>query len=353
MSTNDRVRLGFIGAGDICRQRHLPGVRKIDGVELVAVCNRSQESSRRVQAEWGFERIAGDWREIVEARDIDAVFIGTWPYRHCEMSVAALKAGKHVFCQARMCMDWNEAVTMRAAAAERPRQVAMICPSPHRVRWERTVKAVLASKEFGDLHSVAVISNSGANRDPNAVTWRERVELSGLNVLQVGIFAETLNAWCGEYESLAAATAIPLREKRDASGGIVRIEIPQIVSITGTLAGGVIATEQHSGLAAGSDRSEIVLYGSGATCKIDLLSQQVLLSQSGQQPAERVIDDPGDPWKVEEEFIEAARSARRGEQWRVRPDFPEAARYMRKLQAIHDSARAGQVVRLAEIQPGP
>ena len=345
MTNSDRVRLGFIGAGDISQQRHLPNLRAMEGVELVVVCNRSPASSQRVQQQWGFERIAGDWREVVDAGDIDAVFIGTWPYRHCEMSVAALNAGKHVFCQARMCMDWNEAVAMRAASADNPRQVAMICPSPHRVRWERTVKAVLASKDFGDLHSVAVTSTSSANRDPNAVTWRERAELSGLNVLQVGIFAETLNAWCGEYDSLAAATAIPLHEKRDAAGAKIRIEIPQVVNITGTLVGGVVITEQHSGLAAGHDCSEIVLHGSKATCRVDLLAQQVLLFRPDQGGAPQVLDEVGDPWNVEREFITATRSARRGEPWTVRPDFAEAARYMRKLQAIHDSSQRDQRVR--------
>jgi predicted dehydrogenase len=345
MSASDGVRLGFIGAGDICQQRHLPGLQKIPGARLVAVCNRSPESSQRVQAKWGFERTADDWRQVAEADDLDAIFIGTWPYMHCEMSVAALAAGKHVFCQARMCMNWQEAVTMRAAAAAHRQQVAMICPSPHRVRWERTIQRLLQSPEFGKLHSVAVTSTNSANRNPNSVTWRERAELSGINILQVGIFAETLNAWCGDYESLAATTAIPLREKRDAAGAAVRIEIPQIVSITGTLAGGVIATEQHSGLAVGGDRSQIALFGSAATCLVDLLAQTVLVYRSPDAEAE-LVDDVGDEWAVESEFIAAVRAARRGEPWTVRPDFHEAARYMQKLQAIHDSAGQSRVVRL-------
>lgn len=99
MNDPELIRLGFIGAGGICEQRHLPNLTKMPGVELVAVCNRSPESSRRVQEKWGFARTVDDWRQIIEASDIDAVFIGTWPYRHCELSLAALAAGKHVFCQ--------------------------------------------------------------------------------------------------------------------------------------------------------------------------------------------------------------------------------------------------------------
>ena len=333
------IRLGFIGAGGICEQRHLPNLSQTPGVELVAVCNRSPESSRRVQEKWGFARTADDWRQIIEASDIDAVFIGTWPYRHCELSLAALAANKHAFCQARMCMDWAEARQMVAAADSHPGQVTMVCPSPFRVRWERTIRELLASKRFGRLLSVTVSSMTSANCEPQQISWRERRELSGLNILQVGIYAETLNAWCGDYVSLTATTATPL-QKFDANGRPVEILIPQIVAITGTLEGGVLSTEFHSGLAVGYERAEILLCGSAATCRVDLLAQQVELFTASSKAGE-VIDSVGDEWHVEAEFLAAVRAARRGETWNVRPNFVEAERYMRKMQAIHESARDG------------
>ena len=348
MKVPEPIRLGFVGAGGICEQRHLPNLVQMSGVELVAVCNRSLESSRRVQEKWGFARTADDWRRIIEADDVDAVFIGTWPYLHCELSLAALAAGKHVFCQARMCMDWAEAAEMVAAASAHPKQVTMVCPSPFRVRWERTVRELLASKRFSRLLSVTVISTNSANCDPHQISWRERCELSGLNILQVGIFAETLNAWCGDYLSLTATTATSL-QKRDAQGRQVEIQIPQTVSITGTLSGGIPCTEFHTGLAAGYERAEILLYGSAATCRVDLLSQRVeLFPEASSSKTGELIDAAGDEWQVEAEFLAAIRSARRGELWRVRPNFLEAARYMRKMQAIHDSARDARLVRLRD-----
>jgi predicted dehydrogenase len=338
MNDSKPIRLGFIGAGGICEQRHLPNLASMEGVELVAVCNRSPESSRRVCDKWGFARTADDWRQVTEARDIDAVFIGTWPYRHCELSLAALEANKHVFCQARMCMDWAEARQMVSAASVRPHQVSMVCPSPFRVRWERTIRELLASNRFGRLLSVSVCSMNSANLNSHQISWRERRELSGLNILQVGIYAETLNAWCGDYVSLQATTATPL-QKFDAEGWPVAIQIPQTVAISGTLEGEVLSTEFHTGLAAGFERSEIVLCGSAATCRVDLLAQQVELfpTASSSKPGE-VIDSVGDEWQVEAEFLSAIRAVRRGESWQVRPNFVEAERYMRKMQTIHESA---------------
>ena len=344
MNDSSPIRLGFIGAGGICEQRHLPNLAKISGVELVTVCNRSSESSRRVQERWGFARTADDWRQVIEARDIDAVFIGTWPYLHCELSLAALAANKHVFCQARMCMDWAEACQMVRAAGTHPKQVTMVCPSPFRVRWERTIRELLASERFGRLLSVTVTSMNSANCDPHQISWRERRELSGLNILQVGIYAETLNAWCGDYVSLTATTASTV-QKFDGDGQPVRIQIPQTVAITGTLGGGVLCTEFHTGLAAGYERAEIVLCGSAATCRVDLLAQRIeLFPTASTSKAGEVIDSIGDEWYVEAEFLDAVRSARRGEAWQVRPNFVEAARYMRKMQVIHDSTRDGNAV---------
>ena len=105
MSQDNKVRVAFIGAGGICEQRHLPNLVTFSEVELTTVCNRSPDSSRRVAEKWKFQRTSQDWRRVVADPDVDAIFIGTWPYMHCEMATGALAAGKHVFCQARMCMD--------------------------------------------------------------------------------------------------------------------------------------------------------------------------------------------------------------------------------------------------------
>lgn len=245
-----------------------------------------------------------------------------------------------------MCMDWNQACRMVAASNEHPDQVAMVCPSPFRVRWERTVRELLASERFGRLLSVSVTSMTSANRDPRQISWCERRELSGLNILQVGIYAETLNAWCGEYASLAATTATP-QQKFDTNAQPAAIQIPQIVAITGSLRGGIPITEFHTGLAAGCERAEILLCGSASTCRVDLLANQIIL-QSADSARDTVIDSVGDDWRVEADFLAAVRSAQRGEPWLVHPDFVEAARYMRKMQAIHDSTRDSRVVSMSE-----
>lgn len=85
------IRIGVIGAGNNTRVRHIPGLRAIDGVEVVSVCNRSRESSQRVAEAMAIPQVYDDWRQLIAADDIDAIVIGTWPYMHREMTCAALR----------------------------------------------------------------------------------------------------------------------------------------------------------------------------------------------------------------------------------------------------------------------
>ncbi|MEX0887738.1 MAG: Gfo/Idh/MocA family oxidoreductase [Phycisphaeraceae bacterium] len=347
MTDHDRIRIGFIGAGGIARQRHLPNLRDMPGVEFTAVSNRSEASSRQAADEWAIPAIETDWRRLVERDDVDAVFIGTWPATHRAMSIAALEAGKHVFCQARLACDLAEAQAMADAAGRHRDLVAMTCPPPHRMPWEPWIRRQLEAGILGELRNVQLQSISGANLGP--ITFRERVELSGKQILQVGIWAETLIAWLGEYETLAAVTATPIRTKRDDAGQPYTIAIPQIVHVHGRLANGAAITELHTGVSLHGHTNHVLLEGSEATLRVDAM-QRVLLGKPGEELAE--VDVPTElqrDWQVEQDFIDAVRAARRGASWQVDPDFHEALRYMRKVEAIHRSDETGQRVRLAQV----
>ena len=99
-------------------------------MEIVSVSNRSRQSSERVATEFEIPKVYDNWLELVEADDTDAIFIGTWPYMHCPVTLAALDNNKHVLCEARMAMNAQEAHAMLAAARRRPHLVSQIVPSP-------------------------------------------------------------------------------------------------------------------------------------------------------------------------------------------------------------------------------
>lgn len=351
MQNDKKIRIGFVGAGGICKSRHLPGLAKCEDAQVVAVCNRSEISSKAVAAEFDIPEIETDWLTLINRDDLDAIFIGTWPYMHKEMAIAALNAGKHCFCQARMCCDLNEARQMLQVVSNNPSLVDMICPPPHRMPFEPWLKKSMADGMIGELTFVELRSASAANLDTGKITWREQAEYSGEHVLAMGIYAETLNAWVGPYETLTANLSTPLSVKT-VEGKEVEVKIPQIASITGQLLNGAICHEYHTGLVADTTTpvNEITLYGTEGTIRHAFFSNEIYYAPKG-KPLERV-DVPAEltnPWQVEADFINAVKKAKAGEPWEVSPDFVEGHQYMVKIHAVHESARLGRAINLVTL----
>ena len=94
------------------------------------VANRSVESGKKVADEFGIPVVRSHWKEVAESPDIDAIVIGTWPYLHCPASCMALESGKHVLCEARMSMNYDEALTMLQTSRVHSQLVTQVVPAP-------------------------------------------------------------------------------------------------------------------------------------------------------------------------------------------------------------------------------
>ena len=127
----ETVRIGIVGAGANTRLYHIPGFKAIGGVEVVSVCNRSRESSQRVADEFGIPKVYDRWTDLVQANDTNAICIGTWPYLHCPVTLAALAAGKHVSNGGEDGYGRLPGTrAMRAASLAKPHLVTQIVPAP-------------------------------------------------------------------------------------------------------------------------------------------------------------------------------------------------------------------------------
>ena len=222
---SDVVRIGIVGAGGIVRQRHMPGLRAIPGVEVVSVCNRRRESAEAFAAEFGIPRVCDNWRDVVDDPQVDVVWIGTTPYMHARISIAALDAGKHVFCQARMARNLAEARAMVAAADRHPELVAAICPPPFGIAGEVTMRRLLRQERVvGTAQQVRLSMLAASLTTPASPSfhWRQDIEQSGNNVLSVGIYAEVMHRWVGRAVELQARTDLYTRQRRDPATGELR-----------------------------------------------------------------------------------------------------------------------------------
>ena len=175
----DTIRVGFVGAGANTGLRHIPGLRAMPGVELAGVANRSLESSQRVCDEYEIEKAYADWVELIEDEDIDAICIGTWPYMHRTLTLAALDAGKHVLCEARMAMNAVEAQEMLDASNANPDLITQIVPPPHIMSAEQHLIDLISDGYIGNvLHASARVYNEMSWPDTGTpVHWRHDREV--------------------------------------------------------------------------------------------------------------------------------------------------------------------------------
>jgi predicted dehydrogenase len=111
-----RVGWGLVGCGDIARRRVAPALRDLDECELVAVSRADAARAESFAAEFGAKRWHADWRELLKAPDVEAVYVATPVRLHAEQAVAAAEAGKHVLCEKPMALTVAECERMNAAA---------------------------------------------------------------------------------------------------------------------------------------------------------------------------------------------------------------------------------------------
>ncbi|MDR1287334.1 MAG: Gfo/Idh/MocA family oxidoreductase [Treponema sp.] len=110
------LKYGIIGCGGIANAKHLPSLKKIPGVEMAAFSDIIRERAEKANREYGGGKgkVFGSWRELL-GEDLDAVCVLTPNNTHAEISIAALKAGKHVMCEKPMAKTYKEAQDMLAA----------------------------------------------------------------------------------------------------------------------------------------------------------------------------------------------------------------------------------------------
>ena len=152
--SQEPIRVGLIGAGGNVRNRHIPGFQGVDDCEIVAVANRTVQSGRVIADQFNIPKVYGHWREVLEDDEINAVCIGTWPYMHRAMTLAALEAGKHVLTEARMANDAEEARDMLRASRAHPHLVCQLTPTSTSYTIDNVIKRLIDEGYLGELLSV-------------------------------------------------------------------------------------------------------------------------------------------------------------------------------------------------------
>jgi predicted dehydrogenase len=334
-----KLRIGIVGAGSIVKQRHLPGLKALPNVEIVAVCNSSLQSAQAVAKEHNIPEVLSDWAEMLDRRDIDIIWIGTPPVLHAPITISALEAGKHVFCQARMAMNLREGREMLAAAQAQPNLVTMLCPPPHGMKGGKFFQKLLRDGYVGEIWHFRLMAVNGAFSDPLAPPhWRQRTELNGINTLTLGIYAEVLQRWLGSPRRLHAQMKVSVPKR----GGYV-VHVPDVIHVIGQWPNGVAATLEWSGVAQFPPDETLTIYGRDGTLVYNFTTDEILGARRGDKALQK-LEIPAEfitEWTVEKDFIDAVVNGGDPE-----PSFETGVRYLEFTEAVNQSARGGHAVEL-------
>ncbi len=119
VASTGRLRVAIVGAGSFATGTLVPELRKLDGVEIAAVCARTGAGAASLGERLDVPVVSTDWREVVADEAVDAVVVATPHAEHAEIAAAALAAGKATFVEKPLAVDREGLRQVAVAAAGR------------------------------------------------------------------------------------------------------------------------------------------------------------------------------------------------------------------------------------------
>ncbi len=146
---------------------------------MVALCGRNEAAVREAAASLGWEGYETDYRRLLERDDVGLVDISSSGETHHEFAIAALEAGKHVFCEKPLANTLDEARQM-LEAARRAGTVNMVCFNYRRVPAVQLARKLVDEGRLGEIRHWRAVYLQDWLLDPRfPLTWRLRKETAG------------------------------------------------------------------------------------------------------------------------------------------------------------------------------
>ena len=189
------VKLGIIGCGGIANSKHMPALKKMEDVEMVAFCDIIEERAKKAAEEFGVPgaKYYTDYKELLKDESIEVVHVCTPNREHSFITVDALEAGKHVMCEKPMAINTEEAQKMLDAARRTGKMLTIGYQNRYRPDSQYLKKACEAG-ELGEIY----YAKAHAIRRRAVPTWGvflNEYEQGGGPLIDIGTHALDLTLW--------------------------------------------------------------------------------------------------------------------------------------------------------------
>jgi predicted dehydrogenase len=216
-TASSEVRVGIVGAGAIAQIAHMPVLRKLKGVDVVAICDNDGAKARALAARFGIGGWYTDIEELLEFGKVDAVVICTPSHLHESHILSALAAGAHVLVERPLALS-AAGVTRALKAAERHRRVLL--PALN-LRYRSDVQAVRGFLTGGELGDVTAIRAGWTvfRAARQHLGWRTReAESGGGAMMDLGLPMVDLALWIAGNPAVERVSARLVRSR--AAGAV-------------------------------------------------------------------------------------------------------------------------------------
>ncbi len=214
-----KFRVAVIGCGGIANGKHLPSLRLVPDVELIAFCDIIVERAQKAAEQYGVAgaRVYEDYKELLEKEKPDVVHVCTPNRAHCEISVAALEAGCHVMCEKPMAINEADARKMLEAAKRTGKKLTIGYQNRYRAD-SQFLKEECEKGTFGEIY----YAKAHAIRRRAVPTWGvflNEYEQGGGPLVDIGTHALDLTLWMMDNYKPKYCVGTKYRKLADQKGG--------------------------------------------------------------------------------------------------------------------------------------
>lgn len=263
------VRIGIIGGGRIAQTRHLPEYSQNENVTIEGIYDLNFDRAKELAEHYRCKAYES-YEELLADPSIDAVSVCTANQFHAEISVKALKAGKHVLCEKPMAVSYEECESMVEAAKENNR-ILMI---GHNQRFTKThikAKELLQQGEIGDIITFRTTFGHGGPEtwsvDSGANTWffgREKASMGAM--ADLGVHKTDLIQYLTRKKIIKTYCSLKTLHKCKENGE--KIDVDDNAICIYTLEGNIVGTMIASWTCYGEEDNSTRIYGTKGIMKI-------------------------------------------------------------------------------------
>jgi len=193
------LRAGIIGCGAISKQKHMPALKTVKDVKLVAFCDLVEDRAKEAAKNFGEpdSKIYTDYRKLLEDKSIDFVHVLTGNRPHSEISVAALNADKHVMCEKPMAINYEEAKKMLDAYHAAHKRSGKLLTIGYQFRQNANYRYMKAAAERGDFGEIYYAKATAIRRRgvPNWGVFLDEYMQGGGPLIDIGTHSLDLTLW--------------------------------------------------------------------------------------------------------------------------------------------------------------